>query len=1201
MERRLLLSLDLPYRGVVVAREFTEEQLKAIGRRDGALLVRAGAGTGKTSVLVERFVGAVLEDGEAVESILAITFTEKAAAELKSGVRKRFLELGERERARESEGAWISTIHGFCSRVLRSHALSAGIDPDYRVLDGVEAERLALLAFDRALEEFLGEGADPQRLEMVAAYTPDRLRDMVRTAYSKLRSAGQRRPALEEAQPRRDGGERERLDRAVRAALADLGAGPGGVQVDKEMKRLERCVEAIERAVGEELPGPGQFQELELKGTAKALSSTACEEYREALAAWLGLIVEHEGYRTHTLLRVLLDLHGRRYEELKRERSGLDFEDLELIARDLLRDHAGLREQYAERFSHVMIDEFQDTNRLQNELLDLLSRDNLFRVGDENQSIYGFRHADVALFREHHRVAADADRAEPLTVNFRSRGEVLDAIDMAFSELWGEAFEPLRPGPGARSEPARVSPSVELLVVDKRKERWDEHFGDDPEPFGRSMRGSTAWRACEARLLAKRVDELIGAGRFRPGEVVLLLRATTHMSFYERALEERGVPTHVVGGRGYWAQQQVADLRHWLAALANPLDGLAVYSVLASPLVGASLDAVALVGLAARRDHGGDPWWALEEAFGGGDGPLAGQLPDGDRERIGRFVELFRAERVAAPGFSLETLIDRAVTVTGYDRRVLALPAGDRRLANVRKLMRMAREFEAGEGRDLRAFIDFVGERDLIQERQGEAPLESEALDAVRIMTIHRSKGLEFPAVVVADLGKDGREDYGALRISEDGRLGLRLSRLGGGPIDTAELERLKKEERIASEEEERRIFYVAATRAQEHLVLSGATDLEKLDEPRPLDEPMRWVWRCFCPALPSEGAAGGANGSWDGREVPVRWTRCTPATIGELLSERDRTPARPAPAEETAPALAPLELATVPAPRALAVSRLSYSALASYDRCAYRFYLERALRLRGGEALQLARGGGLDVHVEPDDIAADELPALLRGTVVHELLEGVDFARPSPPSEAEVEAAIERHGEPVRPDDVADVRSLAAAFVSSPLCERIGRARRARTELPFAFTLAPDGTGGRSLLLNGVVDVHADQGEGTLILDYKSDRLEGETPARVCEEKYATQRVVYALAALRAGAGRVEVVYLFLERPEEPVVSSFEAADAGRLEAELLELAGGVVEARFPVTDEPHRELCADCPGQPALCSWEPEQTLAKRAEPVR
>ena len=158
------------------------------------------------------------------------------------------------------------------------------------------------------------------------------------------------------------------------------------------------------------------------------------------------------------------------------------------------------------------------------------------------------------------------------------------------------------------------------------------------------------------------------------------------------------------------------------------------------------------------------------------------------------------------------------MTTSGYDREVLALPAGDRRMANVRKLMRMAREYEAEEGRDLRGFIDFVAERDLVQEREGQAPLEAEDLDAVRLMTIHRAKGLEFPVVCVADLGKDGREDFKALRITDDGRVGIRLASLGGGSMDGAQLETIRQEQKIEDEEEERRIFYVAATRAQEHL-----------------------------------------------------------------------------------------------------------------------------------------------------------------------------------------------------------------------------------------------------------------------------------------------------------------------------------------------------------------------------------------------
>src|ERR671914_52727 len=220
LERRLHVPLDLPERVV----SLTPEQERAVARRDRSLMVRAGAGTGKTTVLGERFVQAVVDDGAPVEGILAITFTEKAAAEMKARVRARFLELGRRDEARAAEGAWISTIHGFCSRVLRAHALSAGIDPAFRVLDELEAERVATDAFDAALGTFMGEGEDPQRLEMGAAYTPDRLRDMARTAHARLRSRGERRPRLEEAGPPLPAAERERLVAAARAALSELAA-----------------------------------------------------------------------------------------------------------------------------------------------------------------------------------------------------------------------------------------------------------------------------------------------------------------------------------------------------------------------------------------------------------------------------------------------------------------------------------------------------------------------------------------------------------------------------------------------------------------------------------------------------------------------------------------------------------------------------------------------------------------------------------------------------------------------------------------------------------------------------------------------------------------------------------------------------------------------------------------------------------------
>ncbi|MGI8844811.1 MAG: UvrD-helicase domain-containing protein, partial [Thermoleophilaceae bacterium] len=1052
---------------------FTQEQLRAIGRREGSLLLSAGAGTGKTSVLVERFVRAVLEDDVAVESILAITFTEKAAGQLTGRVRRRFLALNAPDRAREAEGAWISTIHGFCARVLRTHALTAGLDPEFVVLDGLEAERIAIDAFDRALRDFVAEGEDPERLRLLASYTPDKLADMVRTVYGHLRSRGQLRPELPEVGPPVRAAEHAILEAAITSALVEIEAADGA-QVITARGRLERCAQVLAGAGPDTLAEPADLAKLELKGTAKALKGPACEAYGEAIAAYATLCASDRAYRDHVLLRALVADYGVHYARLKRERSGLDFDDLELLARDLLAADTGVRAGYEERFAHVLVDEFQDTNPLQNEILDLLTHDNLFRVGDERQSIYRFRHADVGVFRRHRDTARATDAEERITVNFRSDQAVLDAVDLAFSELWGPEFETLKP-PGDAPVPT-LEPQVELLVTDGHKGRWDERFAEaieaGAEPFGDTMRDVTPWRAAEARLLAKRIDELVGEGRFRPGEVVVLLRATTSIGVYERAFEERGLPTYVLGGRGYWSQQQVADLRAYLAALANPLDELALHSVLASPLVGVSLDALVLLAATARRQHW-DVWRTVEALAAGEAGPAAGELaavlPDSDRRALVAFAGRFDADRRAAPRVALEALIDRAVTLSGYDRAVLAMPAGDRRMANIRKLMRMAREYEADAGRDLRGFIDFVAERDLVQEREGQAALDAEDLDAVRLMTIHRAKGLEFPLVCVADLGKTGREDDSALRVSENGQVGLRLASMGGGTVDTDALTRMRERQKEEDEEEERRIMYVAATRAERHLILSGATDLDKLGEPRALDEPMRWIWRNLRADLSEPGPAVQSAGSWEGRAVAVRTQVLRPEHVDELLPAADRIPEPPEHAPAGLEALAAPALAAVDVPDALPGSRLSYSGLEAYRRCGYRFYLERALRLPRPDDEHAAHAG---IRAQP---APDTLPGTVRGSAVHVLLEDLDFHDPVVPSPALVSELLEGMGQPVRAHEVEEIRSLIAGFARSDVRTRLKAATAARTELPFAFTL--DTGGGRTLLVDGIVDVHATEG----------------------------------------------------------------------------------------------------------------------------
>ena len=291
---------------------------------------------------------------------------------------------------------------------------------------------------------------------MVAAYTPDGCATWCAPPTRTCAAAGERHPRLEETLPPVPAGE-ARAARGRRARRAGR-AGRGG----RAAKSVEKAIAAIE----ERAPLPRRQREGALHD--------ACDEYRDAHAAHTAYEVAEREHRDHTMLRALLELYGDRYDRGKRDRSALDFEDLELVARDLLAGDEGLREAYSSRFEHVLVDEFQDTNRLQNELLALLSRDNLFRVGDENQSIYRFRNADVSVFREHWEEARAAGRAREHHRELpRARRDPRRDRPRLRAHL-GRGFEPLREAPGAREAAAHVEPCVELLVVDRGRDAWKE-------------------------------------------------------------------------------------------------------------------------------------------------------------------------------------------------------------------------------------------------------------------------------------------------------------------------------------------------------------------------------------------------------------------------------------------------------------------------------------------------------------------------------------------------------------------------------------------------------------------------------------------------------------------------------------------------------------------------------------------------------
>ena len=508
----------------------TDEQELAVERRREPLLLAAGAGSGKTSVLVERFVRAVREDGVAPGRILAITFTERAAGELRERVRARFVELGEREAARDTEAAFVSTFHGFCARLLRAHPLAAGLDPDFEILDEGLAARLRGQAWTSCAEGIPGGRARRRGRPGGGVGRRSRARD----GGGHVRGAAQQGRASAEA---------ARLGLSADAALA----GPPA------RRSLSRS--ALRRALE--------------RGIRRRSMRRACVPARCWGSCW--------------------SVFGREYELLKGRRGAVDFDDLELGAGVLLEEHEHVRGAWAERFELLMVDEFQDTNPRQLAILEALERGNLFTVGDELQSIYGFRHADVTLFRARRDELAERGGSLSLTRNFRGRKPLLDVVNTVFGERFGDGYTPLEAG--RVDEAAPEEPIVELLLTHKRG--WDED-----EDLARRIAGelppAPRWRQAEARLLAQRVAELVESGAAKAGDVAVLLRAVGDLEVYERALQDRGLSTLATVG-GFWGAQQVGDLLAYLRTLANPLDELALYGTLASPLVGVSSDGLALL------------------------------------------------------------------------------------------------------------------------------------------------------------------------------------------------------------------------------------------------------------------------------------------------------------------------------------------------------------------------------------------------------------------------------------------------------------------------------------------------------------------------------------------------------------------------------------------------------------------------------
>ena len=856
-------------------------QEKCVNTLDEPLAVSAGAGSGKTFTLTRRIVHA-LESGylSDIDQVLAITFTSKAAGEIKSRVKGALRAGGMTEQALKTDEAWISTIHGMCSRILRAHALELGIDPAFKVAD----EAVVKTLLDASLEEVLGgrddlvtvaEGISPQRLDALFASFD------VHPAGPRTASVeGMVRQLVEAASAHPDG----------MASVVMPPEAPGAIKLLVQLTDVAETAYVLADAVK-----PGSTRDKFLAATQDALEGAreligrgGSDEptYRRVLSVMNGFPVPGRNFGKNTpygeqaaelaeqycaiaaqarcglvqeQLATLIDVAKSvtdAFTRRKREAGLLDNNDLLSFASRAFRDHPAIQAAYADRFKLVMVDEFQDTDQLQVDMIKRMAGEGFSRmctVGDAQQSIYRFRGADVSVYRRH---LEDVRRRNPegiieLPDNFRSHGDVLALCDRIFEQpqVFGAEFMSLAPG----REESKVKrpflpdgPRVQVQVT---------------VTPSRGVSSADA-AAVAARRVAKSFSEFAAAGH-RPGDMVVLLGGMGRANVYAEALRAEGLPCVVAGGSIFNRAPEVALMVRLAQAIANPKWTTALFEVLSSELFALSADDLLELSTGMDEERGIPRRRAFDQGFRHIERKVASGRAVSPA--LAACASLMRRASEQVGNVALADIMQGIVADSGWLARLEAAgPEGLARAGNVYKAIRMARDIEAAGGVGPAGVAEELALRvELAKEAPG--ALSAEGGDFVRIMTVHASKGLEFPIVAVAELRDDAARSQALECCSIEGRTYVSLD---GGHV----LERLKEkasslvaksgsyqpfcefdDEELAAmvsrsqlpadrraaiklhEErgeaaESRRLLYVALTRAKEALVVSMRGKSSKVD-----------------------------------------------------------------------------------------------------------------------------------------------------------------------------------------------------------------------------------------------------------------------------------------------------------------------------------------------------------------------------------
>jgi ATP-dependent helicase/nuclease subunit A len=1205
----------------------TDQQRRAVTARGVSVALSASAGCGKTFVLTERFLAELEPDGAGREKgdsphlperpegcsaqmgtvpffparlgqLVAITFTERAAREMRDRIRKacnnRLQNCPENQidywlaLVRELDSARISTIHSFCGSLLRSHAVEAGIDPRFRVLDGAQAATLLFELVDNVLRDRLAE-RNEAALALVVRFGLVRLGEMIARLLAVRQEIDWPLWQRETAEGLTARWEQFWRCDSVPRILRQVSDSPAArTVVDIAMryppahpKMRERCDFLREQIpkLAEGYCGAGvspapsdaggtpapqarlaairEAAKVQGGGTKKDwVSEKVYEQFRDAAKELrdtiddVGDSMRFDPAAARPAAELALQTLGlaadvaQQYAQRKRELGVLDFNDLLIGARDLLigPERSGLRKRLAAQIHLLLVDEFQDTDPLQVELVKALCdnehlRGKLFFVGDFKQSIYRFRGAQPHVFRGLREEIPAAGRL-PLSLNFRSQPAVLDFVNALFADELGPDYEPLRP----HRPQVSPTPAVELLLAGDTG-NTEEDVGaavelphqqqaaaplDDMGPQERLRRREADWIARRIRAMLDAGEEIVwdeaaakagkpAARAVRPGDIALLFRALTNVEYYEESLRRYGIDYYLVGGHAFYAQQEIYDLLNLLRTINSPCDEVSLAGTLRSPMFGLLDESLLWLsqhpdGLAAGLFDWGLPQFSRREEHSPSEqapsprkwdcppraaGDFPEELEGSQRDRVTYAAAMLGELRAMKDRLPVAQLIGEALERTGYDALLLAEFLGERKLANLHKLVEQARSFDAAGIFTLSDFITQLGEFVAREPDEALAATHPMSTDVVKLMSIHQAKGLEFPVVIVPDIGRPRRvvgpsmaftPELGPMFKQTDIVTGYDLFMLAENDEELAELSRL---------------LYVAATRAADYLILSAGVE-EPRKTPGPWFELLTRRMPRLAPALvPGAVKTQKVQKQISGGQSPA------PDLI-RLITAAPPIQSKPVDLRSRRDLMKILEKARQMAEQGAGI-RPRYLAPVPFDASARRQY--SFSRLSGRLHARLV---GVEVEGSEADISGEPpLDARGLGTLVHAVLAEIDFAAPG-----DITTLVERHAQQhlsSAEQNLDEPIEMIDRFLHSPRAEQIKAAKQRYAELEFLLAWPPDGNEQpESRYLQGFIDcLYCDAAGQWRVIDYKTNRVTADTLAAAAAP-YEMQMLVYALAVER-------------------------------------------------------------------------------------